>query len=227
MIINKKTDTCSCCGNYCEENFGIDNYDLKQLDLDNYFKYKDIYVYKCPKCGMISTDISKEDKTLYENVKNTDKFKSIMDYEYLEGLDLEIFENESRSVPANLYDAYALMYENSSDKETYLRSLHKSIELKEIILEKYEDDLEDEEDEETFDALESLMLKNIENARKTFINEFLKFDNKNEFLFIMFIENLVGLQEYEAAEENIDWLVENSKLSPKLANYVEELTNEE
>ena len=97
MLINKKTDYCSYCGTYCEHNYGEENYNAKQLDLDNYFKYKDIYVYKCPKCEMVSTDLATEDKKLFDAIINTDRYSNVVTYEYLEGLDLELFENHTFS----------------------------------------------------------------------------------------------------------------------------------
>lgn len=229
MIISKKIDYCSCCGNYTEFHYGTDDYDLSKLDLDNYLKYKDIYVYTCAKCGMISTDLSKEDKSLFDSIKNTDRYNDVMTYEYLQGYDLELFENHTRSVPANLYESFAMMYENSSNKEIYLRALHKSIELKEIILEKYADEIEedDEYDEETYSKLEDLMIENIENARKRYVNEFLKYEDKNAFLFLMFVENLINLGEVESARDNLEWLISNSNISDDLIDYIKDLTNEE
>jgi len=231
MIVNSKIDYCSCCGNYTEILFGIENYDLSQLDLKNYIKYKDIYVYTCRKCGMISTNLTTQDKSLYESVRHTDRFKDIMSYEYLEGYDLELYENHTRSVPANLYDAYAMMYEKSSDKETYLRSLYRSIQLKEVAIEKYqiefEEDEGDEEEEEILSNLEDLMYENIEEARKSFNDVFLQFEDKNEFLFLMYVENLVGLEDYKNAKDNLNWIIKNYKLSDDLIEYMQNLTNEE
>lgn len=230
MLINKKTDTCACCGTYCEHNFGEENYKEKELDLDNYFKYKDIYVYKCPTCEMVSTNLSAEDKNLFEAIKNTDRYRSVVTYDYLEGVDLELYENMSRAVPANLYEVYAMMYENSNNKETYLRALHKSIELKELMMEKYRDEVEedeDENDEELLERLEELMDANLEMSRKKFINEFLQYEDKNEFLFLMFIENLIGLGELELADKNLDFLIDNSNISEDIVDYIENLIEEE
>ena len=223
MKVSKKTDYCSSCGTYSEQNVGIETFSPSIFDLDNYFEYKDFYVYKCSKCGHISYNLSnKEDALLYEKF-NDEEFQNIMHYEYLEGVDLEIFECHTRSVPANLYDAYAYMKEDEKVDENYFRALNKSFELKEMILEKYKLSVEedgDEEDQEILNELNELMLENINENRRIFVDKFLDYENKNEFLFLMFIENLVKLGKKEQASENLDWLKKNSNLSSNLIDYI-------
>ena len=227
MKVSKKTDYCSSCGTYSEQNMGLETFNPSIFDLENYLEYKDFYVYKCPKCGHISYDLSKrEDSLLFEKYKEDEDYKNIFNYEYLNGVDLEIFECHTRSVPANLYDAYAYIKEEEKVDENYFRSMHKSFELKEMILEKYSFTVEedgDEEDRETLEELIALMQENLIENRRIFVDKFLDYKDKNEFLFLMFIENLVKLGEKEQANKNLDWLKKNSNLDKSLIAYITDL----
>lgn len=227
MEVSKKTDYCSSCGTYCEQNTGLETFSPSIFDLENYLGYKDFYVYKCPTCGHISFDLSKkEDGETYKKVKDDEEFKNVFEYEYLDGVDLQIFECHSRSIPANQYDAYAYMKRQSEIDDDFFRALNKSLELKEMMLEKYAFTVEedgDEEDEEILSELNELMLENMNENRELFVDEFLKYGNKNEFLFLMFIENLAKLGKTTLASENLEWLKQNANLKSDLIDYITDL----
>lgn len=230
MEVKKKIAPCSCCGRNCELNYGVENFEINELNLKNYLAYKDIYAFKCSKCGLISTDISAAgEHNLFESVKNTDEFNDAMNYTYLEGLNNELYENHSEGVPVNIYDAYSVMLQNSNDREKYLRVLNHTIELKTMMIDKYRYDLEedyDEQDAEIFEELEELVYDNIEDSRNLFIDEVARLEDCNIFLLLMAIENFAGLDKYKEAKKQFLILKEelkNIKLSKDLTDYFDNL----
>lgn len=226
MIVKNKIGTCSCCGTYSELNFGEENFDKTKLDLANYLAYKDIYVYRCPKCGFISTDITGKDNLLFNRVKNLQEFSDILNYAYLEGYNEAFYENHSKTLPANLYDAYAFMYKSSLDSEMYLRALNKAIEQKIALIKRYEYEVKEEgdkEDRENLKELEELMLENITEQSNQFASTYIGLKNKNVFLEIMFIENLVYLDELDEAKKQFKRLEGEYKLGQDLLDYIKKI----
>lgn len=230
MEIKSKTDYCGRCNTYSKYLYGIENYDLKFLNLENYKKYKDFYVYRCPTCGNISVDISnKEDSEAFNSLKNLNIFQRIYDYEYLDGLDLELFENHSTSVPANLYEIYANIQKIENNTDIYIRSLNKSIELKEMIIYKYENSAKEENDEEDFaifEELNELMTENIKENRKELIKQFINYKIDNPFLYLILIENLIKLSQKKEAEEYFEILLRNYNLEEDLIKFAKNLFKE-
>ena len=195
--------------------------------LESYLNYKDIFVYTCPKCGMISSDLAaNNDHLLYNKVKDSEEFRDVLDYSYLEDTHLLFCETHYKTVPSNIFDAYTFMYKNSLQKEKYLRLLNKSVEQKLLMLERYvmtvEED-QDEEDFENFKELKYFIQTNIEEYRKEFINEYLNFEDKNIFLHLIFIENLMYLNEVEEAKKQFNWLNTKIKLNSDLYKYFNDL----
>ena len=76
---------CTCCGNYAEYSYGDEDFSLVTKDLKNYNNYKNLYVYKCPKCGFISTDITSIDGVISGEVRNSLEYKNALNYSYLQG----------------------------------------------------------------------------------------------------------------------------------------------
>lgn len=227
MEILERVGYCTCCNIYSQQLFGEDNFDPNTFDLENYKRFKDFYVTKCPNCGFVSFDLTrKEDSEKYLKIKGSEELEDLLDYDYLEGFDLEIYECHTKSVPANLYDQYCFML-SGSENEYYFRALNKAVELKEIILEKYRESVEDDgddDDREIFEKLKILLTKNIEQERKIFVTKFWDFNDKNVFSILLLIENLVKLGEYEKAKKNFDWLCLEAKLDENLMSYFKRLT---
>ena len=230
MEVKTKIDYCENCKIYSERRYGVENYNPEKLDLENYKKYKDLYVYRCPSCGNISVDLANNaDATAFAKLKDKESFQEILDYAYLDGLDLQLFESHTESVPANLYEAYAEMQKLQGNIELYLRAIQKAIDLKVLIIQKYEftvQEDDDEEDYEILDELTDLMYDSIDQNRKDFISEFQKHEIKNEFLCVMFIENLIGLEKYSKAKECFELLKNNTKIEKDLIKFVQNLFEE-
>lgn len=226
MIVKSKIGTCSCCGNNSELRYGEDNFDLSKHDLKNYLAYKDVYVYKCPKCGFISTDITSSDNLLYNRVKNLQEFADIEDYAYLEGLNELFYENHSKTLPANIYDAYAFMYKSSQHNEMFLRATNKAIEQKIALVKRYEFEVHedgDKEDRENLKELEELMFDNISEQATEFISCYVGFVHKNLFLDLMYVENLVYLNELDEAKKQFRRLQENNQIEKDLLDYISKI----
>lgn len=227
MEVKHIIDFCISCGKYCEQNIGVENYDLSVLDLKNYSNYKDLYVYECPTCGLVSFNLSRQqDADKFLKIKDTEVYQDIMDYSYLEGLDLQLFECHTKSVPANQYEVYAKMLENTPDTELYLRALNKSIELKEAILNKYTQTVAedgDSEDEEILEDLRELLLENIDENRKLFLVNFWEFKAENIFLYLMAVENLAKLGDVNQAEKYFELLASDNKFDEDLVNYFKDI----
>ena len=229
MEVKNKFDYCGNCRTYCEYLFGEENY-FSELNLENYRKYKDLYVYKCPKCGNISVDLSNEtDAEVYSTLKDDEKFNEILDYDYLDGLDLQIYESHTRTVPANLYEAYSLIEKEQGNMEMYFRALNKSIELKEMIIQKYELTLEedgDEEDEGVLQELSEMLYDNIDECREQLISDFNNYQTGNTFLFLIYVENLAKLGKFNEAKKHFDYVLKNSKIEYDLQKYFENMFEE-
>ena len=227
MEIGKKTAHCSCCNNNCEMNYGIENYDMSKLDKENYSNYKDIYVYKCPKCGFISTDISGDDVKLYNLYKGTTEFQNALRYRYLKGYNLIPMydENWSAAYPVYNYDPYAIMYSNSPDTEFKLRTLNKAIELKENMKQRYLSDWyeshEEGEDEKDHNILQNLIKKNLIISCEKFITIAKSCDDLNVFLQLMLVENLYRIGNNSEAKKLYNLIKQKYTLSDDLKEYFE------
>jgi hypothetical protein len=229
MEIKNKIGHCSYCGHNCEFNYGVESYNQAILNLESYTNYKDVYVYRCRKCGLISTNLSGLDNIWYEKVKDSHEFNDALEYAYLNGLNNELYENHSEGVPANIYDAYTVMMKESDNKELYLRALNRTIELKELMLQKYQLDAENEyeEDElEIFEELEERLYENIDESRDEFIDEVTRDVDSNIYLYLMAIENLCAFEDYDChkdAKKRFALVKKQINLSEDLLEYFNNL----
>lgn len=226
MIVKHKIGTCSNCGTNSELNFGMEEFDQTKHDLKNYLAYKDIYVYKCPKCGFISSDITGGDYRLFQKAKELQDFYDILSYDYLEGLNEEFLENHSETLPANLYDAYSFMQGFGDNTELFLRATNKAIEDKIEVVRRYEtevfedgEDLADEEDVENLKNLEELMLENVMAQASGFIKTYKNFTHKNLFLDLMYVQNLIYLDELDEAKKQFRRLQSDYRIDDSLLEY--------
>lgn len=206
MKIIEETGICTCCGSFVEYRYGDENFSLINKDLENYKKYKDFYVFRCPKCGFISNDISGVEGVLFGDIINRSlEFKNALSYKYLKGLDTELYDCHSQEIPANLYEAYSFVCLVSKDYEKYIRSLNKSIELKEIMLNRYKDsqfELGGEEDnDDEYEELYNLIKNSIYENRQQIIFYYTQLERSNVFLDLIYVENLAKVNEKEQAKK--------------------------
>lgn len=224
MKILENAGICTCCGNFAEYQYGDENFSLMEKNLENYQNYKDVYVYQCPKCGFISTDITGLEGVVFGNVKNSLEFQNALSYSYLKGLDTELYDNHSLEIPANLYDAYSLVCLANKDYEKLVRTLNKAVELKQIMAQRYrysQDELGGEENNDAdYDKLNALIEDNIAFNRMQIDFYFSKIEHKNEFLILLYIENLVALGQKEKARKVFDTLSKSVLLKNDLQKYM-------
>ena len=161
MKIVEDEGFCTSCAIFGEYRRGEEDYSLIKKDLNNYKKYKEIYVYKCPNCGFISTDISGEEGILCSDIVNSYEYKQFLDYSYLNGLDKELYEYHSKDIMANYLEAYSLALLKTKNYEKYVRAINRCIELKEIMIRKYkksQDELGgEEENDDKYEKLYELI----------------------------------------------------------------------
>ena len=225
MKILEDQGFCTCCGNFANYSYGDENFSVVTKDLASYKKYKDIFVYKCPKCGFISTDITGVEGVMFGNIVNSLEYKNALNYAYLEGLDRELYECHSEAIPANLYEAYSFVCLAEKDYEKYIRTLNKAIELKEVMARKYrlsQDELGGEEDnDDLYDKLDGLIKKSIETNLQQIDFYYTQLDNKNIFVSLIYLENLVKLGKKDEAIKIFNQIIKKYSLKEDLKNYIE------
>ena len=224
MKILEDEGFCTSCGAYGEYKYGDDDYSLLVKNLVNYNKYKDIFIYECPNCGFISTDITNEEGVLYGGEKNTYEYKQLYNYAYLKGLDKELYERHSDNVPANMYEAYAQVLIKSGDYEKLIRVLFRCIDLKLMMAKMYrhsQDELGgEEENDDEYDELDLLIKESIEINRKQIDYYYGFVTSKNIYLKLIYIENLVALGKRAEASMLFDQICRKIMISKDLKDYM-------
>lgn len=227
MKILQDEGICTCCGAYSEYYYGDENYSFVNKDLENYKKYKDIYVYQCPACGFISTDITGVEGVMCGDIKNSLEYKEALNYTYLNGLDKELYDNHSSEIPANLYEAYAYVCLKENEYEKFIRALYKAIDLKLIMARRYrrsQDELGGEEDnDDLYDELDKLIKQSIEANRRQIDYYFTQLETKNVFINLIYIENLVAIGKKSEAKQFYNQINKNYMLKEDLKKYFNDL----
>jgi len=232
MDIIKDIGTCTCCNNYCEYIYGKENFNNIEKTLDNYNNYKDIYVYKCPKCGFVSTDITGKEGVLASSLISTKQYNDYLNNSYLNGFDEEsLDEQHSKAVPAYLYEAYSLICLEMKDYEKYIRVMNKCIELKEMTIRKYRfsqaECAEEDENDEEYEAIISLIKKSIQKNSMELNNNFSNLKIGNFFTIVIFAENLIRLNQLDKAKKIIDSLRNDINVNKDLVDYLDQKVNYE
>ncbi|MBE7082293.1 MAG: hypothetical protein E7378_01250 [Clostridiales bacterium] len=226
MKILEDTGFCTSCRNMVEYSYGDENFSFITKDLKNYKNYKDLYVYKCQCCGFISTDIACEEGVIYGDVKNSLEYREALNYEYLGGLDLDLYDQHSQSVPANLYEAYSFVCLKAENYEKFIRSLNKAIELKEVMARQYrrsQDELGgEEENDEDYEKLDGLIKQSIQDNAKQIDFYYSQLDHKNLFVTLIYIENLTRLNQFELAQKLFDEICNKILIKDDLKTYIQE-----
>lgn len=223
MKIVEEEGFCTCCGKYCSYNYGDENYSLIKKDLNNYKKYKDIYVYDCPNCGFISTDIAGEDGILMSEDKDTYEYRQLISYAYLQGLDKELYESHSNDIPANYYEAYAYSLQKLQMYEKCIRTLNKCIELKTIMKNKYrlsQDELGgEEENDDEYEKLYALIDESIDVNCRQIDYMYNLVDIKNVYLNLLYVENLIRMDSKVKAVETFNQIIKKNNIQDDLKKY--------
>ncbi|MBO7527684.1 MAG: hypothetical protein J6T74_07320 [Clostridia bacterium] len=229
MKIIEDEGFCTSCGIFGEYRRGEEDYSLLSKDLDNYKKYKDVYVYKCPNCGFISSDISCEEGVLCSDVKDSYEYKQLLDYAYLKGIDKELYEYHSNDIMANYLEAYSLVLLKMKDFEKYIRAINKAIELKEVMIRKYkksQDELGgEEENDDKYEKLYELIKESISTNRKQIDYYYDFVESKNVFLNLVYIENLIAQNKQQQAKSLFEKINKKYKLSDDLKTYIQQKLN--
>ena len=138
-----------------------------------------------------------------------------------------MYDNHSASVPANLYEAYAYVCLKEKDYEKFVRSLNKAIELKLIMARKYrrsQDELGGEEDnDDLYDDLDKLINQSIEANRKQIDYYYTQIENKNLFVKLLYIENLIALNKKQDATNLYNILEKSYVIKNDLKSYFNNL----
>lgn len=227
MKVLDKVGECSCCGKTCSYYQSVEDYSSLDKDLVSYRKFKDVYVYACPNCGFVSTDISGFDGAVFGNIKDSYEYKQIINYAYLNGLDKELYDCHSEKIPANLVEAFALVNLKSQEYEMFIRATNKAIELKQVMLREYkrsQDELGGEEDnDEDYETLYDLIKESLK-CNYQQIDYYYHFcENCNFYTSLIYIENLVRLNKIKDAEELFNNITSNRTINSDLKDYFKKL----
>ena len=224
MVIKEKNGVCVGCGHELALKFGQEDFDSNVINLENYKKYKDIYVCECPFCGLASTDLSKNLGVL--STKGTLKYQSAYSYAYLKGLNETLYENHSEGVPANLYECFAI-YCEQTDPEMCVRALNKTVELKLIMARKYrrsQDELGGEEENDAeYDELDALIKSSIKQNVKELLSVFTQIANPSIFLQLIVVENLARSKKFDQANILLTRAQSKHELDADLAEYFNQM----
>ncbi len=227
MNILQDEGYCNACKEYCTFVMGEDNFNLLKKDLENYKRYKDIFVYSCPNCGFPSSDITSEEGDIYNKIKTLQAYKDIIDYADLKGLDKELYEHHSADIPANLYEAYVLIALAQKDYEKAIRLTYKAISLKQIMARKYrisKAELGGEEDnDDEYDKLDLLIQQSIDGNRQQIEKYYNQVENKSIFLKLLYIENLANMCKLSDAKKEFLLLIKKISISKDLKDYFNNL----
>lgn len=230
MKILEDEGFCTCCGAHGEYQYGEENYSLLKKDLENYKRYKDIFVYECPNCGFVSTDITNEEGVLYGPLRKNKEFKEAYNLKYLKNLDKELYAGDFSEIPVNLYEAYSYVLEKSGDFEKKIRVLCKCIYLKEVMLRNYHrgqaelggEEENDDEYEEFYTLLNQSINKNI----KEIISCGEKITNLNLYDKLIIAESFIKLGKKAEAGKIVNDVISKNHAKEDLKKYFETLMKE-
>ena len=185
---------CKNCNNTIqieELNGGID---FNNATLAEYEKFKDFKVYHCPFCHYVSENIISEPvPEIVKDVINSKDYMFVLDYRYLDksGIDRNFWERDI-FFPAGEYEAYALICEKKADYVGQIRSLFKSIEMKEALIRRFDrliyEDCDEDDFSEEYGALIKCLKASISMNTKEIFAAYKKIKNPNIFLKLILVE---------------------------------------
>ena len=229
MKVLEDEGLCTSCGKYLHYRYGEENFSTIKKDLSNYNKYKDLFLFECPYCGHISTNIAGEEGILFDELRQSYEYSDIMGYAYLNRIDKILYECHSQDICANWYEAYAYLLEKIGEYEKCCRALFKCIELKKIMKQKYkisQAELGGEENNDSdYEKLYFLIDESIKKNQKQFNLCYKNVSNKNVYLKLLHYENLVGQHQDKEACEELYEILKKYNLSVDLKKYISKIQN--
>lgn len=229
MKILQDEGFCTCCGFYGEYNYGDENFSTVTKDLTSYKNYKDVYVYKCPNCNFISTDVTGVEGVMFGEVRNSLEYRNALSYADLNGLDKQLYNNHSSAVPANLFDTYAFVCLKSKDYEKYIRVVNKAIEQYELMQRQYQrsqDELGGEEqNDDQYEQLYKLINSTINTHRNQIDFYFTQIEHPSFFAKLLYLENLCNLNKKQDAQVLFNKLSKKVLMHADLKQYFQQKIN--
>lgn len=134
MKIKYEEGTCQNCGSDVE--IAIDenaNKIYTHNNLASFNFYKNIGLSKCPICGYIAQDITKDSAKNFNKIATTEKYKFLQNYKYLTNIE-DVDANILDRYNACDYECYAYYLATQKKFEESIRYMYRSIELKNAII---------------------------------------------------------------------------------------------
>ncbi|MBO5884417.1 MAG: hypothetical protein J6Q51_01330 [Clostridia bacterium] len=216
--------TCINC-KYSDE-YMVYSYGEPKNDFDAYKNYIDFDLQVCPNCGYISLDLEQIANKSFNSLKNTNAYKNAQDYMYLQDYLQDIDPQKLYSYPANLYECYAIMQEQSLEIDLSIRAYFRSVILKEAIVSRYQKELEEDFDEfepeeiQSYQNLQSALVESIKDNISKII-ELYSQSTKDTFIKIIYIECLLRFFKVQEAQDIYKQI--ESKIDENLQEYIDNL----
>ena len=218
--------TCKCCGQKIESTFVSEDVDYANLTLESYKAYKEFKVNRCPECDYVSDNIFVDEvpNDIREIIESAD-YQYVLNYEYIyEEVEPSAWEYEIKAYNPNEFEAYALILDCMGKLEEEIKSLWRSIELKEK-LKKYLRKKQNEEDDpedwaEIYDKVVFLLSESIEINLEEIEEIYADISSPNRFTQLIYIEALAKMGRKDEAKQKIKNL---QKLPQDLTDYLKQL----
>ena len=222
MKIKYEEGTCKNCGSDVEiaidENAGNV---YTQNNLASFNFYKNLGLSKCPICGYIAQDITKDIANNFSEIAKTEKYKFLQNYGYLTNLkDVEanIFERYN----ACDYECYAYYLATQKKFEESIRYMYRAVELKNAIIKvmnisKFADYDDDEQAERNaIDKFVFDIKQSIDKNQKAIVEMYS--EKYNVYTKVMYIITLHNLNQNNKASNEFEKL-KSLNISQDLLDY--------
>ena len=220
MKIIEDQGFCTCCGTLADFKFGQENFSVILKNVDNYKKYKNLFVYKCKNCGFVSTDITGTEGVLYGEIKDSYEFKQLDQSVYLNDIKEKYEEDYTQVFPGGMYEAYSLVLIEAKEYEKLIRLLSTVIDFKLSMKRKYKDyALEVGGDEEVLNEILTRIDESIQTNREQIDYYFPFIENKNTYATLIYIENMIEMGKVAEALVLLKQVSEKKKLENDLVEY--------
>ena len=220
MKIIEDQGFCTCCGTLADFKFGQENFSVILKNVDNYKKYKNLFVYKCKNCGFVSTDITGTEGVLYGEIKDSYEFKQLDQSVYLNDIKEKYEEDYTQVFPVGMYEAYSLVLIEAKEYEKLIRLLSTVIDFKLSMKRKYKDyALEVGGDEEVLNEILTRIDESIQTNREQIDYYFPFIENKNTYATLIYIENMIEMGKVAEALVLLKQVSEKKKLENDLVEY--------
>lgn len=220
-FVDKKCINCKCTDEYM-----VYSVDEPKNDFEAYKNYIDFDLQVCSNCGYISLDIEQIANMAFNNIKNTKEYKNAQEYLYLEEYLQDIDSDRLYSYPANLYECYAMLQENSLNIDQSIRAYFRCVVLKEAIVRRYQKEREDDADElepeeiKSYQDLENAITESIKDNLVKILELYQK-STQDTFIKVIYIECLLRFFKVQDAQEVYNQV--QNKIDNELQEYIDNL----